>query len=738
MGGRGAGGGGGGGTSGSGGGGRADGDLGRLLEALRQQSHQQQQLLQALGSGAQLANGQRGGRRGGADSRAQRQRGRNGGGGGGQQQWQDTRSATGTGAQQHRPGDWQCRECQFSPNFGARQRCFGCGAPRRRAEANAAGGLAGGPIGANGLRPVLAWGTRGGDQQAPPTRRTPGASVAAIAEAAAAAAAGSQAREASGRRAACDQRSTATLAAGGAAAAAKPPPAATSTSSSSGGGATGVGGGASTPGAGPGRGGGQAHTDEDGFTEVVGRRRGAARLDTVPEPTQDGPTTAAVRAGQAPLGSAGKPAGGHEEDDDDGMDVEEELDGGAGEEGDDGGEDEETPEVLKQKLDQEAAMVQWLTREGVAEDHPSMVAAVRAREAAEQRWKEARRPQPVAKRMGWTQAKLDRALRQQGRVVEELANFDHEVKMQRQKIVQKLEAARDKVSRHRQALEDLQEEAGALAPSARRGGAGGAVCAQVASGLRETVAPSVNALAATIPEGTAARSQLEALMGHLTRMQQQLEGATDGEVKQQAPPPPHEAFNIADGERSDAEWSESHELGDASAPTAAANGISGNSSVADGHWQAKGHGRWGKGAGDAMGTGAGGTGDGGERRPTARRIVDGEQAAVAHGERGSDAEGDPRAAKHRRGQAAEDSADAAAAVQETRNAVEIRTQQAAAANAAALQLAGQQYAQRVSEVTRRAIERGIQPITEQGQDLIMLGPSELDAWVATHLGGEGA
>ncbi len=443
---------------------------------------------------------------------------------------------------------------------------------------------------------------------------------------------------------------------------------------------------------------------------------------------------------QTVTGGAGRPTGGQETDGDDEMDVENELDGGADEEGD-GDEEEQSPETLRHKLDQEAAMVQWLTREGVAEDHPSMVAAKRARDAAEQRWKEARRPQPVAKRMGWAQAKLDRALRQQGRVVEELTNFDHEVKLQRQRIIQKLEAARDKVSRHREALEDLQEEAGALAPSAKRGGAGGAVCAQIASGLRDTVAPSITALAAAIPEGTVARDQLVTLMGHLTQMQQQLEGVAGGDGRMQPPQPPHQAFDIAGGDRSDEEWSESHELGGGGPPTAAARDAGGDTSAANSQWQARGHGRWGKGAEGTDGSdagGAGGASHGEGRQQPARRIDDGEQAAMANGTRGADAEGDSRAAKHRRGQAAEDSADAVAAVQGTRHAVELQAQQAAAATAATLQLAGQQYAQRVSEVTKRAIARGVQPITEDGQDLIMLGPMDLDAWIAANLGGEGA
>ncbi len=490
-----------------------------------------------------------------------------------------------------------------------------------------------------------------------------------------------------------------------------------------------------SPNGAPGRGTAQARDDEDGFTEVVRRRRGPGPQPAATEPEQGAAATSAARAERGPSDDVERRAGTLAADDDVDMDGEEEFDEGAAEE-DDGGGEEESPAVLKQKFDQETAMVHWLEREGVAEGHPSMVAAVRARDAAEQRWKETRRPQPVAKRMGWAQSKLDRALRQQDRVREELAIFDREVQLQREKIVQKLDEARTRVSKHREALEDLQEEAGALAPSAKRGGVGKAVCAQVVSGLRDTVAPNVSALAAVIPDGTAARAKLETLMGHLAEIQQRLEGVARGEGAQGTPP--HETFDIATDERSEAEWSESHELDGGGAPTAAATGGRREAGATDSHWQAKGHGRWGKGTGGIAGAGTGGGGGDDKEHPVARRINGGEHAITGRGTHGDDEGGDPRAAKHRRGQTAEDSEDAVAAVQGTRNAVELMAQQAAAASAATLQLAGQQYAQRVSEVTQRAIAQGVQPLTEEGQDLIMLAPSDLDTWVATHLKGEGA
>ncbi len=117
-------------------------------------------------------------------------------------------SAGASGRARDRPGDWQCSHCQAFPCFARKGVCYKCGAPRgggggmatvRRS--GAGGGLARavsqerylGPIGAGGARPML--GGRGiaaasapagtTEQQAgprSPTFRVPGASVAARAE----------------------------------------------------------------------------------------------------------------------------------------------------------------------------------------------------------------------------------------------------------------------------------------------------------------------------------------------------------------------------------------------------------------------------------------------------------------------------------------------------------------------------------------------------------------------------
>ncbi len=507
----------------------------------------------------------------------------------------------------------------------------------------------------------------------------------------------------------------------------------------------------------------EAQTDDDGFTEVAyrrttaGRRRGSAAAG-VGDATHDaGGASEAAGGATRPREDAGLGTNCDDAMGADEVDAEADHGDGAGAAGD-GDLGEEDAAHYKRLLDQEVAMVRWLEREGVAAEHPSMVAALEARAEAERNWKECRAPQPLGKRMGWAQSKLDRAYRQQDRIRHELAVFDDEVKAQRAKICERLDAVRSKVTRHREALERLQEEAGELAPTARRGRIGKAVCARIIGGLKAAVAPNVLALAASLQDGTEAKGQVNTLMGQLAHIQQQLEEVAAGEGEQDNST--RQDFDIAEGDGSEDYWSESHELDDRDLDTSATRGQSAEARTTEPQWRAQGHSRWRNTAGtdgngnDSSRHGEGATGDGGHSAATAtppraagrpreqdeptRRADAGASVRGAEGGQGPGASGDEPRSKSRKGQAAEDSQAAANAVHDTRKAVELMAQQAAAASAgfgtqAAMQIAGQQYAQHVAAVTRRAIAQGVQPITDEGLDLIMVGPEELARWAATHL-----
>ncbi len=791
-----------GGGSGAGGGGggdsRRDDDLGKVLRALEQQSAQQQQLLQALGSGGLLAGGAHAGRLMGAGGPGQRAR-QDGGGGGGRGQRPSSRGGA-SGEEPGRPFDWGCRACGFTPNFARRQHCLQCGAARPRATAAHSGTVSGGPVGANGLRPMLAWGSRGGNQ-ASPTHRLPGSSVAAVAEAAAVASAAAarappaapaprpspvrqQQQQQPQQQPASAARATAGLGFGGASSAQVAAPAAAAAP-----------GGVGSPG-GPGMahsahlstaegprvpGPGDAKLDSDGFTVVTHGRRGAGGRGVASGSAQAGPPAAlAAHDMQVDEGGAGleeegigeqqsvqpihvgDPAG----DDDGALD-----EAGGGEDGDDDGA-EATAATLKCKLDEEVAMVKWLEREGVAPEHPSMRAALAARDAAERSWRAARSPQPVGKRMGWAQARLDRALRQQERVVQELAIFDSEVKAHRDKIGERLLAAKARVSKQREALESLQEEAASLVLPTDKHGRGRQVCSQAADGIAAKVAPHLLELAAAVPAGTTAATKLAEVMGHIEAIQLQLRSVAGegGEPQGNRPPEsraPHQAFDIGDGATSEA-WSESHELDERCGGTSTAGAGKAQGQTPNLHWQTRGFGRWAKGSDTGAGSAAAEPAGGGEATAggtaqlpgaaplsqpcaaTRGRTVDSAAGVAAMvgvdgiGRADDDQSTGQPAAKARKGQTAEDSEDAAAAVQHTRRAVECMAQQAAAASAAAstadaAALARQQmqaHAGAVAAVTNRAIAQGVQPVTVDGNDLIVLDAEELARWAAEHLGPE--
>ncbi len=152
-----------------------------------------------------------GGGKGGGGPRASDHRRAKGGGksASGRDTKGDGPGGAGKGAANGRQGDWRCRECEAYPCFSRTTQCYRCGAPRDdggpwRGQRAGGGGKGArvardiehraylGPRGADGSRPLL--GGRGGQAAAPaasrqpdpgrpPSTRVPGASLAAKAEA---------------------------------------------------------------------------------------------------------------------------------------------------------------------------------------------------------------------------------------------------------------------------------------------------------------------------------------------------------------------------------------------------------------------------------------------------------------------------------------------------------------------------------------------------------------------------
>ncbi len=365
-----------------------------------------------------------GGQRGGDESGKGGGKGRQGGG------WRREPHHAGNGGARTRPGDWTCSACGAYPCFGRSATCYKCRAPRQgRGSADlapAAGhrptgqgtGLARatsgatylGPIGAGGTRPLLggrASGAARGDGHCP-THRVPGTSLAA-----AATAAGAQAQRDVQRSDAMD--------------------------------------GATVNGA-------------EAFQPVLGGRAASSAMATTTKtptattnstPTKNSWAALAEEDEEAEDGAypcdvdEGASDNDYDEQEDNGQ-----ADGGGNGEGD-GGEGVPEAELRRQWL-AHCAAVRSLEREG---QHDAVLNAVRAqRDAAERRWKAAKQPPPLHKRLRWAEADLRSAQAKEEARRQELAAHLQQAANKTKELEGRLEVDMARTSRKRQALAALQGE----------------------------------------------------------------------------------------------------------------------------------------------------------------------------------------------------------------------------------------------------------------------------------------
>ncbi len=596
---------------------------------------------------------------------------------------------------QPRQGDWRCK-CGFSPNFGHRRTCFSCGKPR--GDAAAAGGTRGtgsllGPIGAGGLRPQLAWGkakpAAAAARDDAPSYRVPGASVAA-------------------RASATQLTGAQRTAALGAAVASKPPTS----------GKAKVAGAAASPAGGSG-------SDDEGFHTVPPRgnsRRKAGGGGGAGVAEGDAGDDDAM--GDADGATTREPAA-------EGTD-------GAGGEGDGDVEDAPTPAQLRRRWQEEVAVVKHLGLQGLPADHPAMEAACQARDSAERAWREAKDPTPLAVRLSRAQAKVDRAVALQADTRAAMQKLEAEYKAQLAVLEAKLAEDQDRVQLRRRQLEEVQAEAGA-----GTGGGSGvhregmAAARRVHSTMCNEMAPAVAALVEQVDSGSPAWQMLNSLLCQLATSQHELQQAFEPQApggqqqhsqQQQQRRQPCE-YDIGDGrsqdQRADGEdsvWSESHDL-------------HGQVGTGDGNdeW-----GPWSYPPRDAEGDQPMGSGEWWDEprwRTKSRWHPNGygqwtrsSWADQWEEEYQCDDGAEQGAAKHRRTQ--EPAPAPASAAAETADASGATTDGDPEAAAAARL---RHYNERVAAIIARAIELGIQPLTDEGEDLQLLSPGQLDAWVAAKL-----
>jgi hypothetical protein len=392
------------------------------------------------------------------------------------------------------------------------------------------------------------------------------------------------------------------------------------------------------------------------------------------------------------------------------------------EEGDDV-EQEPSTDDLHQTWHKELALVKRLRQQGVAADHPVMLAACLARDNAEQRWRGAKDPTPPSIKLGRAQAKLDRAISIQADSRRAILDHERTYKERLAVLQSKMDEDTERVRLRRQQLDAVQAELGA---GASKGGATeehGAAVRQVRDSISKEVAPTLLALAEQLDSSTPAWTMLNSVLSSLSSSQALLDKASGNGAAQ--------AFNIGDGAEANdeanhqgwegSEWSESHELMDQNSHEELGRGHGElgeerDQSMGSGYWwedpdpgqqwqrsarwEARGHSKW-------------------HRANWADAWEQEREEEVA-------CEDQPAAVRRRLGPCAGDPAEGGGAAAPTPKLDD-------AAEAAARM---QQHASRVAQVVQLAIDKGVQPLSDAGEELQLLDPKQLADWVATKLPGE--
>ncbi len=423
------------------------------------------------------------------------------------------------------------------------------------------------------------------------------------------------------------------------------------------------------------------------------------------------------------------------------------------------------PKQLRAAYEEHARAVRDMEKRGGY--GPALETLRRARDAAEGAWRGAKEPAPLPRRLAWAEAKLRKAETALTRARHALDEFDADMERQREVLCDRVRTA-DEWYRWRQGqLDDINAEAGERA-TGRNGGQETAARAEVRQRIRGHMLPEVQAILEELQDGTPVHERLTLLAASLADAEQKLVGGDSGDDVQR--------FNMGDDDM----WDGDEDPGDDEYATdgleATRRDTTARASNGDGRpavWKPEGPGRWtrrgvdGDARSEGLGTGprdpgtsaasgrasAEGPGDEGPaegNRATAGGSSGGAgQTSAAGGDTGNGAEEDragERSAKHRRRATEEE----ARMESDAKRAMELQQQQSQAMAAqkesfeagaggfgsgVALSLAAQRYVQEVQKAQKRAHEKGIEPLSD-GRDLIQLTPMELQSWIETNLGSD--
>ncbi len=318
-----------------------------------------------------------------------------------------------------------------------------------------------------------------------------------------------------------------------------------------------------------------ATIDEDGF-QLVRARGGRTTVEAAAAPraaaAAGGPVSwadVARRAGTAadsppPALAVPTPARGserqdahgdaHEEEEDDGIDVDEDEDqeeehwdgcGDAEDDGDgdaevdddaDADADEPSESDLRQAWDEARDAVRLLERSSQRVPQELLAQARAQRAAAEERWRAARTPQPLAKRLRWAEAALTEAVAKQEAHRRELLEFERATEERRRELRLRAEVDDARTARKREALDLLRREGAPQAvPACER------ALRIAAEGIDTDLGPALAAVAEKVPEGSPVWLELQAALATLCNVDGVLRQAMrqqHGHAQPAQPPPP--------------------------------------------------------------------------------------------------------------------------------------------------------------------------------------------------------
>ncbi len=450
--------------------------------------------------------------------------------------------------------------------------------------------------------------------------------------------------------------------------------------------------------------------DDDGFQRVIRKgRRG-------PPPTASG---------------AGAPGDGRPTDKGatNGDDRDPATDDADAVDGDDGDEQPPTAADLQQAWRDEIALIKKLRGQGVQDGHPAMRAAHEARDAAERAWRSAKEPAPPAVRLGRAQSKLDRAVVLQSEARQAILDEEREHRERMATLQATMDACTERVTERRRQVREIQAEVGSAA-----GGDGGlAQRAQmeaikaVHGTICEEVGPTLAALAEQVGTETPAWATLNSLLAKLADSKAMLEGATSQ---------PAARYHIGDGDdrwETWTDWSESHDVqgqrwgkGDARQEQEQWDGQAPHNSTEDesmgtdqwwysptrrwgsaARWHSNGYGQWSKASwADQLEDEMDDDDDADGQPPTARRRLGGQA-----GEEAQQLQTPP-------------------AQQQCPTAPQAAATEGAGGD---VQERHRKHQERVNHIVSLAVESGVTPLTASGEDLLLLGPEQLEEWVAACL-----